>query len=151
MQTKTVYILAGINGSGKSTAAAKIIKDHPKGVVVSADKYMVDAKGKWLFDPTRLGLCHSLCQEAFHEALHENQETIVVDNTNLCHDHRWVYAQHALSKGYDVTILVFDTEIETALKRNVHGVPRHTLENQKRKLDLAPGIYNLTFDPLKVA
>lgn len=147
---KLLYILAGINGSGKSTAAKKITEDMAPGSfkIVSADHYMVNEAGAWQFDPTKLGTCHSKCQEDFHKAISQQVQTIIVDNTSLVHEHRWIYAEHALAAGYDVTLLVFDTDIETALKRNIHGVPRHTLENQKRKLDLAPGIYTMTFDPM---
>lgn len=148
---KRVFIMAGINGSGKSTTAARVQKEFPSAVIVSADNYMVDESGKWQFDPAKLGLCHSLCQEAFHEALNNKIPVVIVDNTNLCHEHRWVYEKHALERGYDVTVFVHDTDVDIAVKRNIHGVPRHTLENQKRKLDLAPGVYNLSFDPARVA
>jgi predicted kinase len=151
MNEKRVYLMVGISGSGKSTAAKKLTKEIPDSVIVSADHHMVDATSKWSFDPTRLSLCHAICQERFHDAISRGVSTIIVDNTNLVSDHRAVYIDHALQNGYSVTILVFDIDIETALKRNVHGVPRHTLEAQRKKLDLKPGIYQMTYDPLVAA
>ena len=154
MSKKKVYILCGISGSGKSTAATTVTRDLPaeEYAIVSADKHMVDRSGKWQFDPTRLSLCHSICQEELYTALYAEVPIILVDNTNLVQMHRQLYIDAALKFGYEVTILVFDIETEVALKRNIHGVPRHTLETQRRKLDIAPGIYHITYEPInKVA
>jgi predicted kinase len=151
MNEKRVYLMVGVSGSGKSTAAKKLAEEIPDTVIVSADHHMVDATGKWSFDPTRLSVCHATCQERFHDAIKRGVSTIIVDNTNLISEHRAVYTDHALQNGYSVTLLVFDIDIETALKRNVHGVPRHTLEAQHRKLDLKPGIYQITYDPVAAA
>lgn len=112
---------------------------------------MVDDAGEWNFDPTKLGICHSLCQEKFHAALRSKIANILVDNTNLVNEHRVMYVEHALAAGYEVITLVFDTDIDTALSRNIHQVPRHTLENQRKKLDLKPGIYTQTFEPTRTS
>ena len=152
MNNRTVYLMAGISGSGKTRASRELIKGREAlSEIISADDFMVDASGKWYFDPTKLSLCHSQCQENFHAALKRGKEVIIIDNPNLVRAHRDIYQDHALAAGYDVVTLVFDVDIPVALKRTVHGVPRHTLENQKRKLDLRPGIYRVTYESTAVA
>jgi len=148
--TKTVYILCGIEGSGKTTAAKKLATEDPGATtrIVSADDYMVNDRGEREFDPKRLSENHGKCQAAFHDAIKQGIERIIVDNTNLVASHRDIYVSHALQNGYDVVTMVFDTSIETAAARNVHGVPLHTLEMQRKKLDLEPGIYTLGFTPV---
>ena len=152
MNNKKVYILSGIDGAGKTTLARKlVVEGTPGAVIVSANDYMTDATGAWEFDPKRLSETHGKCQAAFHTAIKQGTEVIIVNNTNLVASHRDVYVNHALKCGYDVTILVLDVDLDTAAARNVRGVPLHTLEAQKRRLDLLPGIYTLGFTPARIA
>lgn len=146
-----VIILAGISGSGKTTLSKQLCAaSQTPFAVVSADDYMTDAEGNWCFDPTRLSTVHSRCQSAFHEALDAKIPLVIVDNTNLQDAHREPYIDRALQCGYTVRLIVLDTDIDTASKRNVHGVPRHTLANQKRRLDRDPGVYTLSYESLPV-
>lgn len=146
---KRVIILVGISGSGKTTCVSALrdscAKSNLSFASVSADDHMIDDAGNWKFDPARLGICHSICQEEYHSALKDKIDVIAVDNTNLCYEHRQAYEKAALEAGYDVMLKVLDVPLEVALERNKHGVPRHTLINQKNKLDIRPGVYHITY------
>lgn len=121
---KTVIILCGISGSGKSTRIAKL---YPEAAVCSADHYfMVD--GEYRFDPSKLPQAHGSCLKQFVSCLQGRlpdgqPPTVVVDNTNTTVAEVAPYAALALAYGYDLRIEILKVDPEVAAARNLHGVP----------------------------
>lgn len=127
-----VTILRGLPGSGKSTLIAK---EFPDATVVSADHYFVDEAGVYRFDPARLKDAHGAClREFIHHVRGGNPRTIVVDNTNVCAWEMAPYAATAQAYGYEFEIVTIECDVETALKRNVHGVPEETIRRMADRL-----------------
>lgn len=125
---KTVYILRGLPGSGKSTVAKAL-----GGLVCSTDDFRYDEKGNYVFDPDKNEEHHRQNFERFKRGLELGVDRIVVDNTNT---RRWEYEHYeaaAIEAGYEVHILTVGNpksavEIAKSAARNVHRVPLETVK-----------------------
>lgn len=130
--TKTVYLLIGLPGSGKSSQA-QIIRafgdyKEKKSIVVSADHFFVNKlTGVYTFDVAHLGAAHNNCQIEFTRSTVMEYDHIVVDNTNLTRKDRKFYIEQAKEFGYSVQLITIgeftDEACELYASRNVHGVP----------------------------
>ena len=115
-QTMLLYIVRGLPGSGKTTLAHRLAS-----VVVEADHYMVDAEGRYSFNPDRLRECHERCFEAVEEAL-SCRATVAVANTFT---RRWEYQRYIeLAKRLGVPYQVIVCQ---GTWGNLHGVPEETV------------------------
>jgi predicted kinase len=118
VMSRTMYIMSGCQGSGKSTWASR----KTGAIVVSADSYFVNEKGEYHFSFEGLGKAHAEC---FHNAIltvQANQDCIV-DNTNSTALEIAPYYQLAKAYGYDVVIVKVSCDPTKAAARNVHNVP----------------------------
>lgn len=96
----TVYIMRGVQGSGKSFKASLLQEVamagdalglyHPVARIVSADHYWITETGEYVFDPEKIGLAHAECFKTFMQSCSNSQvdggmceHTIIVDNTNI--------------------------------------------------------------------
>ena len=116
---KTVVILRGISGSGKSTYTAK---NHPTAFVASADNFFMQ-DGVYNFNPAKLGAAHARCAAAFEYALKHGDDEVVVDNTNTKLWEFKGYLDIAAKYGYDVKVVRLVVDPKIAAARNTHGVP----------------------------
>ena len=144
---KTVIILRGIPGAGKSSYIRSMVKlaevDSEQVYVASADDYFMKLEPEvsgvdgdrtrrvsrrvYRFDPTLLPRAHAECMKGFLEVLAQGRPVVVVDNTHI---HRWEYQAYELAariSGYEVKIvevmpLTVD-ELRVCARRNEHGVP----------------------------
>ena len=119
---KRVMIMRGTSGSGKSYHARLLAGPH--GRIVSADNYFIKADGVYHFDPTQLGEAHAACMRWFIGAIDDGCETIVVDNTCMRLYEVAPYSLVARAYGYDVEVYHVICQIDTAVKRGQHSVPR---------------------------
>jgi predicted kinase len=114
---KKVIILRGIPGSGKSTISSKY-----NGVICSADHFF-EKSGTYIFDREKLGEAHLECMKKFINLCISGEKNIIVDNTN----HQLVdlvpYLSVAKCFDYEVEIIRTKCSVETAFKRQKHGVP----------------------------
>jgi predicted kinase len=146
--TKTLFILRGLPGAGKSTFVRERLNGltpfalAPKGyspVSVSADHYFTDlATGEYTFDVTKLGPAHASAQVQLVNALWSGREVVVVDNT---HTQAWEY-KLALELGrayaYKVEIIdLFDggCSDEELAERNTHGVPEAGITRMRERYE----------------
>lgn len=127
---KTVYILRGVSGSGKSTVAEELIKDR-KGVICTADDYFETPDG-YKFDVRNLGHAHAACKAKFLDALTTDEyDVIVVANTNTTAKEYESYNHYAKQSGALVIFLVVENRHDNI---DVHNVPQDVREAQERKI-----------------
>lgn len=119
---KTVIILRGVSGSGKSTFADYLSKLSSDTIVCTADDYMM-VNGEYKFDPKKLGFAHLSCQHKFIEALKNNVNLVIVANTNTAEKDVRVYLDEAKTFGYQVFSLVIENRHGNT---DVHSVPSET-------------------------
>lgn len=129
---KQCYINHGIPGSGKSTVAKILAEGLGNCVICSTDDFfMVD--GEYKFDFRFSKENHN---KNFQKALQAMKEgkNVIIDNTNTDRGQYNRYEKAAIENGYMVHHLYFKPEPEVSYARNVHGVPRETIDNMSNKL-----------------
>lgn len=124
---KEVVLMRGISGSGKSTYIKNNLNDHK---ICSADHYFINDNNEYIFDVNKLTEAHICCMKKYLNLLINDEEKIVVDNTNLKPEEYAPYIQVALSMDYKVKIIEVHTSMDKCLKNNNHGVTDIVLQRQ---------------------
>jgi predicted kinase len=136
--TKTLYILVGLPGSGKSTF---ILENFGMGVICSADHWFVRT-GSYIFKPEELPQAHAFSKGKCEGAMHADCEQIFIDNTNLTKWERKDYIAMGKAYGYEIQIKFFDVTPEVSAARNTHGVPLEACQRMHDRLSA----YDLAVD-----
>ena len=130
MTEKTLYIVRGLPGSGKSTFAKKLVSSDF--LVCEADKYFIDKEtGEYKFDGSKIKDAHRYCQDLVETYMKDSlvndqwYREIAVSNTFTQEWEMQPYFE--LAKKYDYTVFVTIVENYHGGK-NVHGVPDDKLE-----------------------
>lgn len=135
-ENKTVVIMRGISGSGKSTY---VRKNFPDAAVCSADDYFIKAQtGEYQFDATKLKEAHEQCFGNFKRGLERQEQLIVVDNTNT---RLWEFERYfnsAYAAGYDIKIIRMSCPSSVAAVRNEHDVPEHAVKAMEDRFESYP-------------
>jgi predicted kinase len=134
---RSVIVLRGLPGSGKSTVARNLAAQVEGAVIVSADDFWV-VNGEYQFDVTRLGAAHGACQAAFKKALTFNTPLVIVDNTNTTPHEIQTYMDMAQNFGYEARIVFVPCDVDTSVARNTHGVPREAIERMASRMASIP-------------
>ena len=147
---RVLVILRGVPGSGKSTIAHNIYDTVSNGcalsdvgvvriysaVICSTDDVCTMLNGgKYKFDPTRLGLYHSINQSVAHACMKQGIDCVIIDNTNIKHRDYEQYVATAQIYGYTIVkykvgvtdFTNFPTLADDYRHRNTHGVPLNTI------------------------
>lgn len=127
-QDKTVIIVRGVSGAGKTTFAD--IVSEPK-VVCTADDYF-EQDGKYNFDPTKLSDAHKQSMNKFEKALiNPSIKNIVVANTNVKPSDYQYYVDKANEARAKIIYVVLEKRHDNP---NVHNVPDYVLQRQHDSL-----------------
>lgn len=135
-----VYILRGVSGSGKSTFAAKWVREVDARVFSTDNYFMKD--GKYDFNKDLLSLYHNRNLLGFTEYLidfSDTSKTVIVDNTNLRMFEIAPY--YRLAEAFDC-----DPEIIWFVASNpvsVHGVTNEMIESQTRNIESIPSWWKM--------
>jgi len=135
---KTLYIVRGVPGSGKSTFAKRLVNDDF--LICEADKYFIDkTTGEYNFDPTKIKEAHKWCQDLVEtfmkdSLVNENfYREIVVSNTFTMEWEMTPYFE--LAKKYDYK--VFSVIVENRHDgKNQHGVPEEKIQIMKNRFEI---------------
>ena len=149
-----VIIMRGLPGSGKSTWIKKTFTDPGKVVIVcSADDFHLDKDGNYNFDPALAGEAHNCCLRKFLITLEREIEgptkgaieAVIVDNTNTTLAELAPYVRLAEALGFKYTIVQTECSIQTAVERNIHGVPVGTMFTMRKNLwrEIPPSYWNI--------
>lgn len=138
-----LLLVRGLPGAGKSEFGGSVLTGRNV-MRFSADDFMVDAEGKYSFDPKRLGEVHQRCQDATRQRLIFG-DSVIVANT-FCE--AWEvepYRRIAEATGARLIIVsLFDggCSDEVLAARNIHGAPIETIAAMRQRFD-----HTLTGDP----
>jgi predicted kinase len=131
-----VIIMRGLPGAGKSTF---VKKNYPDAVICSADKYFINKHGEYKFDPGLIGEAHIHCLQTFLYFITTLKEKlIVIDNTNVTTTEWIPYYRIAETMGYSCEIIEVFADPKICVERNIHGVPKSTIDNMARKWQPVP-------------
>lgn len=143
METKHLYIIAGCNGAGKTTASYTILPEIIEcKEFVNADEI---AKGLSPFQPEKVAFeAGRIMINRINELLKEN-ESFAFETTLSTRSYRNKILK-AKQKGYTITLLFFwlnnvklaKERVKTRVKEGGHNIPEKVIERRYFK-----GIYNL--------
>lgn len=144
--TKTLIVLVGLPGSGKSTWANEFVENHPDSVSVelfSSDTMRKKTHG----DESIQGDNHLLFEELYGEMrgfLRENENSIAVfDATNLSRKRRVHLLQQFSKMNIRKVCVYFATSFEICKAQNLHRsrqVPEHIMETMYKTVQ-PPSMY----------
>jgi predicted kinase len=152
---RTVYIMRGIPGSGKSTVAERLVESYgycgpgPAPVIHSTDDLcMVD--GEYQFDIELAPARHEQNLQNFLGSLEKGVEAVIVDNTNVKTEQYAPYVEAAEAAGYAVVFVeLAHPSLEVSVERNTHGVPVEAINQMI--LDWEPAQHCVTVDDVNDA
>ena len=109
---KTLIILIGCSGCGKTTFADKLAAKNPHNysVILSTDDIVCDRLGHYLWSADYLHESHKLNQLKAEEACKRGFSQVIIDNTNLTNRDRKAYEDIAKKYDYEVVYMEPDTE-----------------------------------------
>jgi len=137
MVEKTLFIVRGLPGSGKSTFAEKLVESDF--LVCEADKYFIDKEtGQYNFDGSKIKDAHRWCQELVETYMkdslvnHQFYREIAVSNTFTQEWEMKPYFELAEKYGYKVFTIVVENRHGG---KNIHGVPDDKLEIMRNRFE----------------
>jgi predicted kinase len=133
---KTLILLRGLPGSGKSTFANYMFSNN----IFEADQYFYDKDGKYNFDASKLYDAHKWCQLRVEHAMEDNLESggvyfseIVVSNTSTTEKELEPYLELAKKYDYQVVSLIVENRHGN---KSIHNVPEETLLRMKNRFSI---------------
>jgi len=126
---KRLWIVRGVPGSGKSTAAHYLANGNP---VFSADMWF-ERGGEYKFNPTELGKAHENCRKLTEQAMFGGVSDIFVTNTFTREWEMAEYFKLAEAYGYVAFSLIVENRHGND---NVHGVPSEKVKEMKDRFEI---------------
>lgn len=137
---KTLLIMRGPSGSGKST----YIKSHyPDAFICSADDYLYDENGVYVWTQENLIKAHVYSMNACKASMINNVNVIAIDNTNIYIKDIKPYKKMAERHGYNVVIIRLVVDEKTSLERNQHNTPPEIINKQHNKIQEIPSLWGI--------
>ena len=131
MSNKTLYLVRGLSGSGKSTIARALAPIYN---CCADDHFMIN--GEYRFRPEGLGEAHASCQKQTEVWMVSGVEIIAVHNTLTCSWEAMPYRDLAERYGYGLRVVdLYDsgkTDQELS-ELNLHGVSLDILSAQRAR------------------
>lgn len=132
---KTLYVMQGAPGSGKSTVArtieAGLVAMGGDCEIYSTDDYFTNCQtGEYKFDPTKLAQYHQANQDKARAAMDKGLSDVVIDNTNVRAAHAAPYVKAAVEFGYAVVFVRCEGRFA-----NTHGVPAEKVEAMRAAME----------------
>ncbi len=124
--TKSLTLIRGIPGSGKTTTAMKMGVAH-----IEADMFF-DKNGEYCFEGSKIKDAHAWCQSQV--MFHLNQDkSVVVSNSFVKIDEMKPYVEFCKKYGASLQIIECNGNY-----RSIHDVPDSTIEHMRRNWEQLP-------------
>lgn len=127
---KSLLLLRGLPGAGKSTLASILMANHSSSKSLSADQYFEVADGSYQFDAAKLPQAHVWCQEQCRDAMQQAKELIIVANTFTEEWEMSAYFQLATAHHYQVFSVIVENRHGN---QSVHAVSSETMITMKKR------------------
>ena len=128
--TKTLILLRGLPGSGKSTVA-KLFGDDA--CHYEADMFFIRPDGEYRFDPIRIKDAHNWCRHKTMEAMKAGHPTVIVSNTFTQEWEMETYYELAKELDYQVVSLIVENRHGG---KNIHDCPEDKVEIMKNRFQI---------------
>ena len=130
---KSLYLLRGLPGAGKSTLAKKLGDAH-----FEADMYFTNENGQYIFNGADIKKAHEWCQNEVQLAMILNHtsglnESIVVSNTFTQEWEMEPYYKLAETYGYRVFSLIVENRHGG---ENLHNVPEEKIKAMRERFEV---------------
>lgn len=121
---KTLYIIRGLPGSGKTTMANELVGHY---AYCEADQFFTSQDGSYHYDKEKIREAHEWCKNQVKALMILNQYKIAVSNTFV---KRWEIQPYvALAQQYGYRIVEITMSGDTYA--NLHNVPEETIQRMK--------------------
>lgn len=155
---KKLIIMRGCPGSGKSYVANLLRNGYIQlgfsCSIYSTDNFFIK-DGVYKFDPTKIGVYHRRNTRRVFDAMQDQVDVIIVDNTNTVWKEVKKYCALALAHDYEVVFMEPETpwksDINELVTRNTHGVPRESIQKMldryedQKSMDLKFSLLKLSY------
>lgn len=128
---KTLYLIRGTPGSGKSTFANELVQSGLVQAYLEADQHFMN-DGEYLFDVGGLHLAHSRCQNRADLYL-DAGFSIAVSNTSTTEKEVKVYKDLADKYNAKFVSLVVENRSNTT---SIHNVPDDKIKQMKERFSV---------------
>lgn len=129
---KTLYLIRGIPGCGKSTLAKELLNNGVVQFIFEADQYFVDDTGNYNFDATKLKQAHEQCQSNTVSKLLEGY-SVAVSNTSTTEREVATYQKIAEQCGARFVSMVVENRHGST---NVHDVPIDAIDKMRQRFSV---------------
>lgn len=123
---RTLYIIRGLPGSGKTTLAHTIADDN----VCEADDYFINSDGEYVYNRANVPVAHRYCRSKCERLMAQREITIAVSNTFTRHIEYESYLE--LADKYDYRVIKI---ICTGNFKNVHNVPEEVIQRMRDRFE----------------
>lgn len=126
---KTLIILRGVSGAGKSTVADMLAEGLWP--ICEADKFHYTEDGVYDWKPENIQAAHKWCQDQVKEMMEWKFRKIILSNTSTSEKELKPYLDLAAENGYRVISLVVENRHGND---SIHNVPQETRDAQEHRL-----------------
>lgn len=127
---KTMYLLRGVSGSGKSTFAKKLAS-LTGGFHCENDTYHTDANGVYKYDAANKEAAQDWCYSQAVNKMRIGEKDVIVANTNTDNLSIDKYLEMARVFGYAVVSLVVENRHGN---NSIHDVPERIRDTQAKEI-----------------
>ena len=136
MHKRTLFIIRGLPGSGKSTLGETLAPGH----CYAADDYFVGDDGVYRFDPRKLSDAHAQCVQNVGNAMRDGTDLVAVANT---FSESWEADRYSwLAQKHGYTVFVVECQSNFG---SIHNVPERTIARMRRRWQSAASFVEAMF------